>query len=163
MFGIIMKDPEFCIGLLERIFPGRKMKELRFVYAADEEEEQLKQVEILRRYFEKNTPEVEKTIIADLEAKSVRMDVLFEDDEAWYDVELQVENVNHPPKRSRYYHAVKTVDSFNAGQPYARLKLGYVIFICCFDLFGLNKPVYSFEMLEKNWGLSLGDEQYTIL
>jgi hypothetical protein len=36
MFAIIMKKPEFCIGLLERIFPGRKVKDLRFVYAANE-------------------------------------------------------------------------------------------------------------------------------
>ena len=162
MFGIIMKDPEFCTGLLERIFPGRKVKDLRFVYAADEDEEQLEQVKRLREYFEKNKPEAEKSIIVDIEAKSVRMDVLFEDDQAWYDIELQVENVNHPPKRSRYYHAVKAVDSLNAGQPYEKLKPGFVIFICCFDLFCMNEPVYSFQMYDANLCLPLGDEQYTM-
>ena len=162
MFGIIMKEPEFCIGLLERIFPGRKVKELRFIYAADEDEEQLEQMKLLRECFEQNKPEAEKSIIVDMEAKSIRMDVLFEDDMAWYDIELQVENVNHPAKRSRYYHAVKTVDSFNAGQPYEKLKPGYVIFICCFDLFGCNEPVYSFQMYEEKLNLPLGDEQYTM-
>ena len=162
MFGIIMKDPEFCIGLLERIFPGRKVKDLRFVYASDEDEEQLKQMERLRRYFAQNKPESEKTIVVDIEAKSVRMDVLFEDDLAWYDIELQVENVNHPPKRSRYYHAVKAVDSLNTGQPYEKLKPGFVIFICCFDLFSMNEPVYSFQMYDANLCLPLGDEQYTM-
>ena len=162
MFGIIMKNPEFCIGLLERIFPGRKVKELRFVYAADEDEEQLVQIEKLRKYFAQNRPDAEKSIIVDIEAKSIRMDVLFEDDEAWYDIELQMENVNHPPKRSRYYHAVKAVDSLNAGQPYDKLKPGFVIFICGFDLFGVNKPVYSFQMYDEKLGLPLGDEQYTM-
>ena len=65
MFGIIMKNPEFCIGLLERIFPGRKVKELRFVYAADEDEEQLVQIEKLRKYFAQNRPDAEKSIIVD--------------------------------------------------------------------------------------------------
>ena len=65
MFGIIMKNPEFCIGLLERIFSGRKVKELRFVYAADEDEEQLVQIEKLRKYFAQNRPDAEKSIIVD--------------------------------------------------------------------------------------------------
>ena len=37
-----------------------------------------------------------------------------------------------------------------------------MIFICGFDLFGLDKPVYSFQMMDEKNNLSLGDGQYTI-
>ena len=29
IFSIVMRNPEFCRGLLERIFPDRKIKEVR--------------------------------------------------------------------------------------------------------------------------------------
>ena len=35
-------------------------------------------------------------------------------------------------------------------------------FFCCFDLFELDKPVYSFQMYDSNLCLPLGDEQYTM-
>lgn len=139
-------------------FPGRKVKELRFVYSADEDEEMQDVIRTVQRL----DPETEKTIIVAIEAKSIRMDVLFEDDEAWYDIEMQVSDMHHPPKRSRYYHSVKTVDTLKPGDPYECLKPGYVIFICGFDLFGLDKPVYSFQMMDEKNNLSLGDGQYTI-
>jgi len=158
MFALIMKNPELCKGLLERIFPGRKVKELRFVYSADEDGETQ---DVLRK-IQKIDPETEKTIIVAIEAKSIRMDVLFEDDEAWYDIEMQVSDVHNPAKRSRYYQAAKTVDSMKPGDSYDSLKPGYVIFICGFDLFGLDRPVYSFQMMDEKNNLPLGDGQYTI-
>lgn len=97
-----------------------------------------------------------------IEAKSVRLDVLFEDDAAWYDIELQVQNTQCPAKRSRYYHAVKTVESFKKGEEYGALKPGYVIFICMFDFCGLNEPLYRYEMREEKNFLPLGDGQVTI-
>jgi len=106
------------------------VKELRFVYGADEDETNQ---DVLRTYEQIN-PETEKTVIVGIEAKSIRMDVLFEDDEVWYDIELQIVNRDHLPKRSRYYHAVRAVDSLKAGQPYGELKPGYVIFITTFGL-----------------------------
>ena len=40
-----------------------------------------------------------------MESKSIRLDVLFEDERGWYDIEMQVENRENLPKRSRYYGA----------------------------------------------------------
>lgn len=157
MFAAVMKKPALCRGLIERVFPGRKVKELRFVYAADEDGENQ---DVLQTYRQIN-PETEKTVIVGIEAKSIRMDVLFENDDAWYDIELQIVNRDHLPKRSRYYHAVKAVDGLRRGDLYGDLKPGYVIFICLFDLFGQNKPLHFFQMKDEN-GLPLGDEQYTI-
>ena len=92
----------------------------------------------------------------------MRLEVLFEDDAAWYDIELQVQNTECPAKRSRYYHAVKTVESFKKGEEYGTLKPGYVIFICMFDFCGLNEPLYRYEMREEKNFLPLGDGQVTI-
>ena len=107
-------------------------------------------------------PETEKTIIVKLGSKSVRMDVLFEGENEWYNLEMQVANIFSPRKRSRYYHSIKNVDSLQRGQSYEDLKPGYVIFICMFDLFGMNKAMYHFEMFDSKNNLPLEDGQVTI-
>ena len=91
-----------------------------------------------REHWHASRVETEKTVIVGIEAKSIRLDVLFEDEDVWYNLEMQVHNTDSPAKRSRYYHAVKTVDSFKQGQNYRDLRPGYVIFICMFDFLGLN-------------------------
>ena len=76
--------------------------------------------------------------------------------------EMQMHNTDSPAKRSRYYHAVKTVDSFKQGQKYKDLRPGYVIFICMFDFLGLNQFLYRYEMREEKIFLPLQDGQVTI-
>ena len=148
MFALIMKNPVLCRGLLERIFPERKIQEIRLISPEEEESEEEAGTEV--------------TILTGIETKSIRMDVLFEDDDAWYDIELQLHPGDHPAKRSRFYHGTKTVTSLAKGEPYSDLKQGYVIFICLFDLFQMNRPVYSFQMYDEKNCLPLGDGQYTI-
>ena len=48
------------------------------------------------------------------------------------------------------------------GQYYSELRPCYVIFLCCFDLFGQDEPVYEFEYYDVKKSLRLGDESYTI-
>lgn len=148
VFAMVMQDEELCRELLQRILPERKIREIRFL--GEEEDEVPVKLE------------TEKTVIVGLNAKSIRLDVLFEDDEVWYDLEMQVENTDSPAKRSRYYHAAKTVASFKKGQLYRTLKPGYVIFICMFDQLGLNQPMYRFEMRDEKNFLPLEDGQVTI-
>lgn len=148
MFAIVMQDEELCKELLNRILPERKVKEVRFP--------------------DGHNPktihhEIEKALIAGLDAKSIRLDVLFEDDSSRYDIELQLENTHELPKRSRYYHAVMAVNDLKKGSRYSSLKPCYVIFICPFDLMGRGEPVYRFQMLDQKNHLPLGDEQYTLL
>ena len=147
MFSVIMQDRNRCIGLLERIFPGRKVQELNYVH---QEKDKLAE------------PEIERTYIVGIDVKAIRMDVLFEDSNAWYDIEMQIYDMGNLPKRSWYYHDVKTVDSLQRGTEYTKLKEGYVIFINDFDIFGFDEPVYSFEMFDKNLQLNLNDGQHTI-
>lgn len=154
IFAAVMEDPEICKELIERILPGKKVRELKLV-KEDAAQGEVPELGTLG-------PETEKTIIIDAEAKSIRMDVLFEGADEWYDLEMQVENVYCPPKRSRYYHAIKAVKDLKRGHEYENLRPGYVIFICMFDYFGLGAPMYEFEMADLKKGLKLSDGQVTI-
>ena len=67
MFAIVMRDEKLCTGLLQRIIPERKISQIRFP------DSPLVNVKYL---------ETEKTLIPDANAKSVWLDVLFEDETA---------------------------------------------------------------------------------
>ncbi len=54
--------------------------------------------------------EVEKTILNGSFYKSIQLNVLFEDDTAWYDLEMQVADSDSIPKRRRYYHSMIDID-----------------------------------------------------
>ena len=143
VFAMVMNDKERCRKLLERILTERTIKDIKF--AKDE-------------YLE-----TEKTIHNGVHYKSVRLDVLFEDEEAWYDIEMQVEDGKNLPNRSRYYHASVDTHSLLKGADYDDLKPCYVIFICMFDMMGQDEAVYRFQMREDNLGLPLGENRYTII
>ena len=148
MFAIIMRDEELCRELIRRIIPERRIRKIRF---PDSPVVNLKYLE------------TEKTLIPGLYAKSVRLDVLFEDSDIWCVIEMQVQNTGELPPRIRYYHSVLDAYFLKRGQNYDALKPCYVIFICMFDLFGMGEPVYRFQMMDEKNHLPLGDEQYTLI
>ena len=152
MFSTVMKDEELFRGLLARVLPERKIRSLRL---RDHQEE-------APLFLPETLLHTEHSVIINPYAKSVRFDVLFEDDDTWFDVECQAADTRELPQRSRYYHAVAAVDSLTRGQEYEELQPGYVIFICLFDLFGQDEPVYSFEMVDIKNSLHLNDGQFTI-
>ena len=91
MFSTVMKDEELFRGLLARILPERKVRSLRLRDRDDED-----------RLFEtKALLHTEHSIIINPYAKSVRFDVLFEDDDTWFDVECQATDTHDLPQRSR--------------------------------------------------------------
>ena len=171
IFSIVMQNPELCRGLLERIFPDRKVKEVQVKYEIADDEEDDAEDEAENDSEQNSGPdagisdgkaETERTVAVAADAKAVRLDVLFENDEEWYDIELQVTYQEYLPQRSRYYQSVMTVYSMERGEEYSNMKPGYVIFICLFDPFGKNLPIYSFQMCDGKNSLILGDGQFTI-
>ncbi len=142
VFALVMKDSNLCKGLLQMIFPDREIQEVR---------------------QHETCLETEHSVIVGIESRKVRLDVLFKDNQAWYDIEMQVRDEKNLPKRSRYAHAVLDVDDLKPGEDFNSLKPSYVIFLCCFDPFEQGLPVYSFRMLEEKIHLSLEDETYTII
>lgn len=142
-FALVMQNEKYCRNIIERVLPEKKVREIR---------------------IKAHTGfDYEKTIIASIEAKSVRLDVVFEDDDTIYDIEMQVGDEHNIAKRSRYIHSALDVDELKRGESYNSLKANYVIFLCCFDYFSSGSAVYKFEMIDKKRLLPLGDECYTVI
>ena len=55
------------------------------------------------------------------------------------------------------------LDFLEQGQPYKDLKPSYVIFICTFDHFNMDEPVYFFRSWDVEKSLPLKDLSYTIM
>ena len=141
-FALVMEDPKLSRGLLQLIFPDREIREVK---------------------PHETTVETEKTVIAGIELRKVRLDVLFEDSDEWYDIEMQSRNEHNIPKRSRYAHGIMDVQHLKISRDFNDLKSSYVIFLCCFDPFNHGDAAYRFEMLDKKNNLPLGDGTYTII
>ena len=151
IFAMVMNDEGRCKAFLERIFPDRKVSEIKLSQNSFVEEDKGVRAE------------AEKMILNTPFHKSVRLDVLFEGDQSWYDIEFQSENTDDIPKRSRYYHSMIDTHILEPGEAYAKLQPCYVIFLCRFDLFGKGKAVYQFQHYDIKNRLLLGDESYTIV
>lgn len=121
LFGKIMRNPELCKELLQRILPELDIDRIEY-------------------------PETQKSIQPDVDARSVRLDVYVKDDKnTVYDIEMQVTDTKELPKRSRYYQSMIDLQLIDKGQSYKKLNQSYIIFICPFDLYGKGRHIYTFE------------------
>ncbi len=76
----------------------------------------------------------------------IRLDVYTKDESnTSYDVEMQTTDSLYLPQRSRYYHSILDIGELEKGKDYSQLRPSYVIFICTFDPFKKNLPIYRFE------------------
>ena len=117
--SILTENPHICQKIAE-LATGRKIKEIVKVQA-------------------------QKSIKKSKDGKGVRFDVVFEDDENnVYDIEMQKLKRGNIPKRARYYQSLLDLESLGKGKnkPYSKLKNGYIIFICGFDMFGIGDCRY---------------------
>ena len=83
--------------------------------------------------------------------RGVRFDAIIEDDqERFYDVEMQVANQPEPGlgKRVRYYQAQIDQETLKKGEDYDDLRESYVIFFCAFDPCGQDRRLYQFHYYE---------------
>ena len=80
-------------------------------------------------------------------AKSIRLDVYVRDGSGTvFSVEMQATDTHELPRRTRFYHALMSLDEIDRGQRYSALKDTYVIFICGFDPFEKDRRVYWFDI-----------------
>ena len=98
-------------------------------------------------YIEK--PVYENQFQTSIGSKGIRFDVYVKDDNNVYDIEIQTTKDRNLPKRSRYYQSVMDVSNLSPGDSYKELKKSYILFLCVFDPFGHNLPVYTFENICK--------------
>jgi predicted transposase/invertase (TIGR01784 family) len=119
MFGYVMRNPEICKGLLERLL---KIKIERLEY-----------------------PELQKSISPYYESKGIRLDVYVKDSDKIYDIEIQNGKQTNLGKRTRYYQSMIDIDNLLKGANYNALNESYIIFICTFDPFGKGLSHYTLK------------------
>ena len=179
IFMNVMRSPKICRALLALILPGEEIGAIRikksdnpFVdnseigedadentaesSAADKDSEPTDALENL-------SVETQKTLKLEADAHGVRFDAFVESSKLWADIEMQTGNGLELDKRARYYHANIDLDFLAKGQSYKDLKPSYVIFICTFDHFNMDEPVYFFRSWDVEKGLPLKDLSYTIV
>ena len=121
MFGYVMRNPEICKELLERLL---KIKIERLEY-----------------------PELQKSISPYYEPKGVRLDVYVKDSDKVFDIEIQNGRKSNIGKRTRYYQSMIDIDNLLKGSSYTSLNESYIIFICTFDPFEKGLSHYTFKNL----------------
>ena len=179
IFMNVMRSPKICRALLELILPNEEIGAIRikksdnpFVDnseidedldgnmnesdAVDKDSEQTGSLENL-------SVETQKTLKLEADAHGVRFDAFVASSKLWADIEMQTDNDSKIDKRARYYHANMDLDFLEQGQSYENLKPSYVIFICSFDRFKRDEPVYFFRSWDVEKGLLLDDLSYTIV
>ncbi len=140
MFSTILENPknlEIAKGIIELAI-NRKVKDLRVI-------------------------STEKTIQNKYQGKVSVLDVLAEESDEYFDVEMQLELYSYFAKRTRMYHSNMDVKMIKEGTPYEKLKESIVIFICRQDYFGLGLPRYTFRSYcDENKELKLDEKRTTI-
>ena len=126
IFRWVMEHEENCLAILRAILP------------------ELKITAVKRRENEHPV-----NYLAFDDERGVRFDAIIEDDqERFYDVEMQVANQPGLGKRVRYYQAQIDQETLKKGEDYDDLRESYVIFFCAFDPCGQGRRLYQFHYYE---------------
>ena len=87
------------------------------------------------------------------ESRGIRLDVYAADSDRVFDIELQ----------TRYYQGVMDIDELARGSNFQALKESYIIFICTFDPFGGELPIYTVrQTFDENQKLIFDDKTHKI-
>ena len=160
IFMNVMRSPKICRALLELILPNEEIGAIRI---RKSDNPLLDNSEIDEDAGESMSIETQKTLKLGADVHGVRFDAFVESSKLWADIEMQTSNDSELDKRARYYHANMDLDFLEQGQPYENLKPSYVIFICTFDHFNMDEPVYFFRSWDVEKSLPLKDLSYTIM
>ena len=126
IFRWVMEREENCLAILRAILP------------------ELKITAVKRRENEHPV-----NYLAFDDERGVRFDAIIEDDqERFYDVEMQVANQPGLGKRVRYYQAQIDQETLKKSEDYDDLRESYIIFFCAFDPCGQDRRLYQFHYYE---------------
>ena len=160
IFMNVMRSPKICRALLELILPNEEIGAIRIKKS---DNPLLDNSEIDEKADESMSIKTQKTLKLGADVHGVRFDAFVESSKLWADIEMQTSDGSELDKRARYYHANIDLDFLEQGQPYENLKPSYVIFICTFDHFNMDEPVYFFRSWDVEKSLPLKDLSYTIM
>ncbi len=137
MFCKVMSDPALCKELLEILL----------------------HIEIERLEFQ----EPQKSFKLTPESRGIRLDVYVKDSNRIFDIELQTTNKKNLELRIRYYQGVMDIDELEKGELFSNMKESYIIFICMFDPFGADMPIYTVKQtFAENENLIFDDKTHKI-
>ena len=119
MFERVMADPEICKGVIRAVL-GITVDKIEY----------------------RNT---EQHLDSRLGSKGVRLDAFVKADGKVYDIEIQNYRQVSIGKRFRYYQSAIDTSILREGMDYDQLPESYVIFLCTFDPFNAELPIYHFE------------------
>lgn len=120
VFSKVMRNPEYCKEILTRILPDKRVKEVKVLNDIVEEEKETQ---------DKERSNTQATVSQGIFSKGVRFDVLFEDDENIYNIEMQCAREGDLPLRARYYSSQLDMELLPKGKKYTHLKTSYIIFV----------------------------------
>ncbi len=157
IFMMVMQDAKICTEFLRMVLPEEDFEEVK---VHPQENPLFVDSSLAKGNF---CVETQKTLKFQRDKHGVRLDALAKGAKQWSSIEMQ--NWKEPAlgKRTRYYRCNTDLDQLAAGAGYSELKSSYVIFICTYDPFGLNEPVYSFQSWDCKNNLNLGDSAFTIV
>ena len=99
----------------------------------------------------------------DLYSKGIRLDVFVKDSCRVFTIEMQCLDRKDLPLRTRYYQGLQDISFLDKGNLYRSLPESYILFVCLFDLFGKDLPVYSFKNIcEEDPSVSLNDKTHKV-
>ena len=137
MFCKVMSDPDICKELLE-ILLHIKIERLKF-------------------------QEPQKSFKLTSESRGIRLDVYVKDSNRVFDIELQTTNERNLELRTRYYQGVMDISELEKGEFFSNMKESYIIFICMFDPFGADIPIYTVKQtFAENEKLIFNDKTHKI-
>ena len=139
MFGHVMRDPELCTEMIRRILPDMDIGRIEFA-------------------------QPQKSEKYSFDTRGVRFDVYAKsNNRKIFDCEVQTSDKKDLPKRTRAYHAVLGLEALEThtlkkSGTYSNMPDEFVIFICTFDPFKLDRHIYTFSnTCEEVNGLKLND------
>jgi len=146
---------------MSKTFQELNLSDAFLFAAALEDEETCRMIlEVILGYpVNKVTVRAEHSILYSSDFRTIRLDIYAnEDNQVFYNLEMQNQDKKNLAKRSRYHQAEMDVTSLKPGEDFSKLKPGFVVFICSFDPFDRGFYQYTFENRCLEADFPLGDE-----
>ena len=175
IFSLVMRDPALCRELLALALPEEDFGEIKIMKSqnplidepADSADTETDHAAASsgNHHTDKHalTVETQKSLKFVKDMHGVRFDAYVKSENTWVEIEMQTVSNLPLGKRARYYQSNMDLDCLEKGADYKALKKCYVIFICTFDYFKKDAPVYFFRSWDVENGLPLDDFSYKIV
>lgn len=138
MFGEVMRDEKVCKLFLEALF-----------------QKKIARIVVINK---------EQDLGDDYLSHGIRLDVYLEDANGTrYDIEMQKINMGDLERRSRYYQSGIDRRALEKGDDYANLPESYVIFVCDFDPYKLDKACYKTQTIIEDTDLIFDDGSHVLI